>query len=200
MLKISPVTSINHIRVLHPKLFSLRGLHTGATRLRPQERFFLFYFPCCYCSCSSSPCLHEFCKLLVSNFSFLTPWSFSETLVSSVVNYLYVCFFIFLHTWTYFCLSYRCCFLLMTLIQFQYQCMDASPPRLWPLTDCNANCRPVLSSERAPKEQRKAIFRQKKGKSKIWSWAPKGCLTPRHTDWLTVSHKVTLTLTLVWST
>jgi hypothetical protein len=27
-----------------------------------------------------------------------------------------------------------------------------------------------------------AIFRQKKGKRKIWSWAPKGCPTPRHTD------------------
>jgi hypothetical protein len=73
--------------------------------------------------------------------------------------------------------------------------MVASPPRLWPLTDCTANCRPVLSSEKAPKEKRKAIFRRKKGKSKIWSWAPKGCPTPRHTDWLTVSRKVTLTLT-----
>jgi hypothetical protein len=76
--------------------------------------------------------------------------------------------------------------------------MVASPPRLWPLTDCTANCRPVLSSERAPKEKRKAIFREKKGKSKIWSWAPKGCPTPRHTDWLTVSRKVTLTLTLIY--
>jgi hypothetical protein len=28
----------------------------------------------------------------------------------------------------------------------------------------------------------KAIVRQKKGKSKTWSWAPKGWPTPRHTD------------------
>jgi hypothetical protein len=27
-----------------------------------------------------------------------------------------------------------------------------------------------------------SIFRQKKGKSEIWLWAPKGCPTPRHTD------------------
>jgi hypothetical protein len=39
----------------------------------------------------------------------------------------------------------------------------------------------------------KAIVRQKKGKRKIWSWAPKGCPTPRHTDWPTVSRAVTST-------
>jgi hypothetical protein len=33
-----------------------------------------------------------------------------------------------------------------------------------------------------PKKQSNAIFQQKKGKSEIWSWAPKGCPTPRHTD------------------
>jgi hypothetical protein len=27
--------------------------------------------------------------------------------------------------------------------------------------------------------------------SNIWSQVPQGCSTPRHTDWLTVSHKVT---------
>jgi hypothetical protein len=40
------------------------------------------------------------------------------------------------------------------------------------------------------KTKSKAVFRQKKGKSKICSWAPKGCPTRRHTDWLTVSRKV----------
>jgi hypothetical protein len=41
----------------------------------------------------------------------------------------------------------------------------------------------VLSSERArPNTKNKSVFRQKKGKSKIWSWAPKGCPTPRYRD------------------
>jgi hypothetical protein len=46
-----------------------------------------------------------------------------------------------------------------------------------------------------PKMKSKAIFRQKKGKSKICSWVPKGYPTPRRIDWLTVSRKVTLTST-----
>jgi hypothetical protein len=48
-----------------------------------------------------------------------------------------------------------------------------------------------------PKAKGKAIFRQKKGKNEIWSWAPKGCQTPRPTDWLTVSRKVTSTSTII---
>jgi hypothetical protein len=39
-----------------------------------------------------------------------------------------------------------------------------------------------LVREGAPKTKSKTIFRQRKGKSKIWSWAPKGCPTPKHTD------------------
>jgi hypothetical protein len=66
--------------------------------------------------------------------------------------------------------------------------MVMSPPRLWPLTDCSTNYKPVLSSERAPQDKE-----QRKKKSNIWSWAPKGCPTPRHTGWLTVSRKVTST-------
>jgi hypothetical protein len=70
--------------------------------------------------------------------------------------------------------------------------MVLSPPRLLPLTDCTTNYRPVLSSERAHENEE-----QKKGKSKIWSWAPKKCPTPRNTDRLTVSLKVTSTSTSV---
>jgi hypothetical protein len=72
-------------------------------------------------------------------------------------------------------------------------CMVMSPPRLWPLADCTTNYRPVLSSERAPQDEEQKNFPAKKGKSEIWSWAPNGCPTPRHTDWLTVSRKVTST-------
>jgi hypothetical protein len=52
---------------------------------------------------------------------------------------------------------------------------------------------PSSRQRRRPKTKSKAIFRQKKGNSNIWSWAPKGCPTPRHTDSLTVSRKVTST-------
>jgi hypothetical protein len=37
---------------------------------------------------------------------------------------------------------------------------------------------PSSHQRRCPKMKSKAIFRQKKGKRKIWSWAPKGCPTP----------------------
>jgi hypothetical protein len=69
--------------------------------------------------------------------------------------------------------------------------MVTSPPRLWPLTDCTTNYRPVLSSQRAPQDKEQSNFPAKKI-SKIWSWASKGCPTPRHTDWLTVSQSVCL--------
>jgi hypothetical protein len=76
--------------------------------------------------------------------------------------------------------------------------MVMSTPLLWQLTDCTTNYRPVLSSE----TKSKVIFRQKKGQSNIWSWAPKGCPTPSHSDWLTVSRKVisSSTSTMVMST
>jgi hypothetical protein len=44
-----------------------------------------------------------------------------------------------------------------------------------------------------PKTKSKAIFRQKKGKRHIWSWAPKGCTTPRWMGRLTVSHNINST-------
>jgi hypothetical protein len=49
-----------------------------------------------------------------------------------------------------------------------------------------------------PKTKSKATVRQIKWKRKIWSWARKGCPTPRHIDWLTVSSKVTSTSTSTW--
>jgi hypothetical protein len=58
---------------------------------------------------------------------------------------------------------------------------------------------PSSRQRRRPRAKSKAIFRQKKEKSKIWLWAPKGCPTPRYTDWLTVSRKVTSTSTSVRS-
>jgi hypothetical protein len=39
----------------------------------------------------------------------------------------------------------------------------------------------------------KAIVLQKEGKSKIWSWAPKRCPTPRRISRLTVGHNINST-------
>jgi hypothetical protein len=52
-----------------------------------------------------------------------------------------------------------------------------------------------LVREGAPRRRAKQFSCKKKGKSKIWSWATKGCPTPRRTDRLTVSRKVTSTST-----
>jgi hypothetical protein len=57
---------------------------------------------------------------------------------------------------------------------------------------------PSSHQRERPKTKSTAIFQQKKGKSKIWSWAPKGCPTPRYADWLTVSRKVTSTSHTCW--
>jgi hypothetical protein len=74
-----------------------------------------------------------------------------------------------------------------------------NPPRLWPLTDCTANYRPVLSSERAPQNEEQSNCPVKEGIRKIFSWAPR-CPTPGHTDWLTVGHNFNSTQGLpLWS-
>jgi hypothetical protein len=39
-----------------------------------------------------------------------------------------------------------------------------------------------------PTTKSKVIVRKKKGKGKIWSWAPKGCPTPRQTGRMAVGH------------
>jgi hypothetical protein len=61
--------------------------------------------------------------------------------------------------------------------------MVISPPRLWPLTDCTTNYKPVLSSERVPPRQRAKQFSSKR-KDKV-----KSCHGPqrgaRHEDILT---------------
>jgi hypothetical protein len=54
----------------------------------------------------------------------------------------------------------------------------------WFLWQIALQTRPLVR-EGAPRRSAKQFSGQKKGKSKIWSWAPKGCPTPRHTDWLT---------------
>jgi hypothetical protein len=75
--------------------------------------------------------------------------------------------------------------------------MVMSPPRLWPLADCTTNYRPVFSSERAPQaeEQSNCLAKQKE-EVKSGHGPQTRCPTPRYTDWLVVSRKVTLTLTL----
>jgi hypothetical protein len=54
--------------------------------------------------------------------------------------------------------------------------MVLSPPRLWPLTDCTTNYRPVLSSERAPhdEEQSNCPAKKRKKKKKELVMSPKG--------------------------
>jgi hypothetical protein len=53
------------------------------------------------------------------------------------------------------------------------------------------NDRPDFSSERAPQKDKTVTLR---GKKKSLVKSPRLGLTPRHTDWLTVSRNVTLTL------
>jgi hypothetical protein len=48
---------------------------------------------------------------------------------------------------------------------------------LYPRNSININI-PTTS----PLVRAKQFSDKTKGKSKIWSWAPKGCPTPRHTD------------------
>jgi hypothetical protein len=52
-----------------------------------------------------------------------------------------------------------------------------------------------LTREGAPRRRAKQFSGKRKEKSKVWSWAPKGCPTRRRTGRLTVSHKVTSTWT-----
>jgi hypothetical protein len=54
-----------------------------------------------------------------------------------------------------------------------------------------------LVREAAPRRREKHLSgkKEEEWKKKIRSWAPKGCTTPRHTDCLTVSRKVTSTST-----
>jgi hypothetical protein len=51
-------------------------------------------------------------------------------------------------------------------------------------------CRPAVSSERV------LDIMTRNWVHKMWSWAPDGCLIPRHTGRLTVDRDITLTLTL----
>jgi hypothetical protein len=46
--------------------------------------------------------------------------------------------------------------------QMRQQSMVMGSARLGPFSDYTANCRPVLSSERAPHRNKTAIFRQQK--------------------------------------
>jgi hypothetical protein len=53
--------------------------------------------------------------------------------------------------------------------------------------DYTANCRPVLSSERASHRNKTINFRQQHSdRSNIWSQVPQGCSILRHTDWPSV--------------
>jgi hypothetical protein len=62
----------------------------------------------------------------------------------------------------------------------------------WPQTsDLYSDHWQIALKEGASRRRAMQFSDKKKGKSKIWSWAPRGCPTPRHTDWLAVSHKVT---------
>jgi hypothetical protein len=54
------------------------------------------------------------------------------------------------------------------------------------------NYRSILSSERALYIKKPAIVKQK---TKIWSLAPDGSMTPRQTVWLTICHNLTSTST-----
>jgi hypothetical protein len=69
--------------------------------------------------------------------------------------------------------------------------MVTSPPRLWPLTDCTTNCRPVISSERAHQDEEQGNFPAKqKEKVKSGRGPQRGAwhqdiLTDWLTDWLT---------------
>jgi hypothetical protein len=59
-----------------------------------------------------------------------------------------------------------------------------------PRSNCTVNYRSILPSERAPQIKKPSIVRQK---TKIWSWAPDGSVTPRQTGRLTVGRKLTST-------
>jgi hypothetical protein len=65
---------------------------------------------------------------------------------------------------------------------------------IWVLRDCDhwqiafQVTDPFSHQRERPKTKNKATVRQKKGKRKIWSWAPKGCPTPRQIGRMTVGH------------
>jgi hypothetical protein len=63
--------------------------------------------------------------------------------------------------------------------------MVMSPPQFWPLTDCTTNYRPVLSSERTPKDEEQSNCPAKERKNKNLVMGPKGVpntKTDRPTD------------------
>jgi hypothetical protein len=66
--------------------------------------------------------------------------------------------------------------------QMRQQNMVTGSERLGPLSDYTANCRPVLSSKRAPLRYKTANFRQYPTGNNIWSQVPQGYSMPRHTD------------------
>jgi hypothetical protein len=58
---------------------------------------------------------------------------------------------------------------------------------LGPLSDCTANCKPVLSSERSPHRSKTATLRQQHSdRKKYLVQVSQGCSTASHTDWLSV--------------
>jgi hypothetical protein len=76
-------------------------------------------------------------------------------------------------------------------------CVVTSPLRLWPLTDCTTNYRPVLSSERAHQDEEQSNFPAKERKKKNLVMGSKR-VPDTKTCWLTDSRKVTSTST-AWS-
>jgi hypothetical protein len=50
------------------------------------------------------------------------------------------------------------------LCSVRFSQQTGSPPRLWPLTDCTINYRPVLSSKRAPQDEGQSNFPAKETK------------------------------------
>jgi hypothetical protein len=65
--------------------------------------------------------------------------------------------------------------------------------RLWPLTAHTANCRPVLSPERAPNRYKTANLRQEHSDRKLYLVASPISVLDTKIYWLTVSRKVTST-------
>jgi hypothetical protein len=98
--------------------------------------------------------------------------------------------------------------------------MVTGPARLGPLSNCTANCRSVLPSERAPHRNKTAttenytlvsdrapsnqlahicLKNHFKKAEKSCSLIQNGCLTPRETGRLNVGRNITLTLTMTWT-
>jgi hypothetical protein len=65
------------------------------------------------------------------------------------------------------------------------KCMAMSIPLVWPLTDFTTNCRPVLSSERAPQDEEQSTCPTREKKKENLVMGPKGVpdtKTDRPTD------------------